>query len=38
MKTMITVILLAAYYIFIFALLGVSESEETDDKPKGKQL
>ncbi len=38
MKLIITELLLAAYYIFIFALISVSESEETDDKPKGKQL
>lgn len=35
MKTMITVLFLAAYYIFIFALLGVSEA--ADDKPREKQ-
>lgn len=38
MKLIITALLLVAYYIFIFALISVSESEETDDKPKGKQL
>lgn len=29
---MITVILLAAYYIFIFALLGVSEESDEDER------
>ena len=32
MKTMITVILLAAYYIFIFALISASEAADEDER------
>ena len=35
MKLIITALLLAAYYIFIFAL--ISASEAADDKPREKQ-
>lgn len=34
MKLIITVLLLAAYYIFVFALLSASEA--ADDKPREK--
>lgn len=32
MKLIITMLLLAAYYIFIFALLGVSEASDEDER------